>query len=411
MPELYKFQEKALSELCSTKRICVMAVGSGKSAVMMRWLKAQRKPNVLIVTTATKARSGDFEADADTWNGEEWKKTLSSFSVVSWHKLKRWWESGGAGVRRDARNWAIAFDEVQKSKGYMTGMGKTFQNICRYCETWSGYTATPGDKWIDIMPYLVATRLVKNKTAFMANYAVVQTFKGFPEIVRYVNIDDLKKKWRAIAAIPDTSEMYLEMPKHNEAVRKFGAPKDYHKVLKTFRRLDNGELIETTMGLCQYLRQICFTKDKQEWITDFIENLGTNAVIFCNYIEEEETVCAIANKVLPKGAKVWRIDGRHHEIPTPDTIGKYDIVVAHYDSGGEALNLQFMHYWVSVSPNYSYSKTVQAKGRIERIGQKFPMFFYTLQTKGTIEDSIMRCLSNKEDFAETVWAAQVGIDL
>ena len=169
-------------------------------------------------------------------------------------------------------------------------------------------------------------------------------------------------------------------------------------------------LIDTAMGLCHYLRQICFTKEKQEWLGDFIEGLGTNCVFFCNYIEEEETVCEIAKKRLPKGAKIWRIDGKHHEIPTPETIGKYDIVVAHYLSGGEALNLQFMNYWCAVSPNYSYSASIQARGRIKRIGQKNPMFFYYLKTLSTIESDIYRCLKTKKKKKKKTWLADNGIE-
>ena len=120
-------------------------------------------------------------------------------------------------------------------------------------------------------------------------------------------------------------------------------------------------------------------------------------------------MCEIANKVLPKDAKVWRIDGSHHEIPTAETIGKYDVVVAHYLSGGEALNLQFMNYWCSVSPNYSLTTSVQARGRIKRIGQRLPMFFYYLKSKGTIEDDIYRCLKRKQDFSERTWLADNGL--
>jgi hypothetical protein len=120
-------------------------------------------------------------------------------------------------------------------------------------------------------------------------------------------------------------------------------------------------------------------------------------------------VCEIAKKALPKGAKIWRIDGKHHDIPTAETIGKYDIVVAHYLSGGEALNLQFMHYWCSVSPHYSYSTSEQSRGRIRRIGQKHFMRFYYLWADDTIEDDIYACLKAKSTFNEKIWAVQKGL--
>lgn len=409
-PSLYGFQKQAVSDLNGGKHICVLPTGAGKTAVMFRWLREQKRKNVVIVTTATKAKSGDMEREADLWNGPAWRASLDSFTIISWHGLKKWCMQHPSERALGYMGYVFAFDEIQKSKGYSTGMGKFFQKIVKSCPYWTGYTATPGDKWIDFMPYFVATKKSVNKTAWLAKYAIVQRYKGYPEITRYLNQNELERIWRdEIATIPDAEQMFRELPPETHHVEHFKAPSDYRSIINT-RISREGELIDTAMGLCHYLRQICFTKDKQDWLADYIETLGTNCVFFCNYIEEEEVVCEIAERVLPKGARVWRIDGKHHEIPTADTIGKYDIVVAHYASGGEALNLQFINYWVSISPNYSYSSSVQARGRIKRIGQKKPMFFTYLKTDGTIEDAIYRTLAAKQDFSEKTWLADNGIE-
>ena len=404
MPELYEFQKQAVEGLIGDHHICILPTGAGKTAVMFKWLQNTGKKRVVIVTTATKARSGDMEQEALLWCGKDWVDSLETFDVVSWHKIDKWLCENLSMYKLN--DVVFAFDEVQKSKGYTTGMGTAFRKVCSHTDIWTGYTATPGDEWKDFIAYFTATNKVKNKTNFMDNYTVMQTFKGYPEIKQYLHTDKLKKMWDDITVIPDASQMFRELPRETHKVVKMKAPSDYKKIMKT--RIDrDGELIDTTMGLCHYLRQICFTNEKRDWLSDFIENLGTNCVFFCNYIEEEDVVCEIAEKVLPKGARVWRIDGKHHEIPAINTIGKYDIVVAHYASGGEALNLQFMNYWCAVSPNYSFSKSVQARGRIKRIGQKKPMFFYYLKAEGTIEDDIYECLKNKSDFSEKVWCANI----
>ena len=194
--------------------------------------------------------------------------------------------------------------------------------------------------------------------------------------------------------------MFDELPSETHRVIEFNKPKGYDALRKT-RIGKDGEFIESTMGLCHALREISFTKEKQQWIEDFIEGLGTNAVLFYNYIEEGDILCDIINKA-KKGAKVWRIDGKHHDIPTADTIGKYDIVLCQWQSGSEALNLQFMNYWVSVTPTYSYITSTQARGRIKRIGQTKPMFFYYLKCDG-IEAAVYDALRNKKDFSEDVY--------
>lgn len=403
MLELYNFQKQAVADLDNGSHICLLPTGAGKTAVMFNWLKHTGKKKVVIITTATKAKSGDMQREALMWNGQEWLDGLDIFAVFSWHKLKA---LSKTLAREDLRQYAFAFDEVQKCKGYTTGMGLGFRNICARCPVWTGYTATPGDDWKDFVTYFTVCGKVKHKTDFMNNYAIVNTYRGFPEIEHYVRVDEIKKMWDDIVTSPDADQMFREMPPETHEVIKFKSSKQYRETENT-RYDPDGNFIDSTIGLCHCLRQLCFTKDKQEWLADFIENLGDNCVFFCNYIEEEDVVCEIAKKVLPKGARVWRIDGKHHEIPMPDTIGKYDVVVAHYASGGEALNLQFIHYWCSISPNYSYSTSLQARGRIKRLGQKHPMFFYYLKTEGTIEDDIYDCLKNKSDFSERNWAKRL----
>lgn len=407
MPTLFEYQKKAVRSLLTGKRICLMGVGTGKTAVMFKWLQATGKKKIVIVTTASKVRSGDMDREAVMWNGKEWVDSLQDFTIISWHKLRRWLREHH---KLPLEDYAFAFDEVQRSKGYSSGMGKAFLLVTARCGAWTGYTATPGDSWKDYIAYFTACRLIRNKSHFLRDFCIVQTYRGFPEITRYLHEDRLNEMWQSIATAPDTSEMMRELPVDNHRVVKFKPPKGYGKVLKDRVRLDNNELIESTPELCHYLRQISFTKDKQEWLADFIEGLGTNCIFFCNYIEEENKVCEIAEKALPKGARVWRIDGHHHEIPTKDEIGKYDVIVAHYLSGGEALNFQFVNYWCSVSPNYSYSTSEQARGRIKRIGQTKPMFFYYLWTEKTIEDAVYACLKDKGEFSEKIWAVQQGID-
>ena len=238
----------------------------------------------------------------------------------------------------------------------------------------------------------------------MQRYVKLQTFKGFPEIVGYYYEDELKEFWKKISTAPDTRQMMAELPSEGHKVIEFKKASTYDNTLKTMVAPD-GTLLDTSGALCAELRRQCFTKDKQQWIKDFVENLGDGAVMFYNFTKTGDQLEEIVSKALPKGARVWRIDGKHHEIPTANTIGKCDVVLCQWQSGSEALNLQFLHYWVSVELCYSYSTAVQARGRIKRIGQKNHMLYYYLQTKGTIETAVMRCLKNKSDFADDVWLA------
>ena len=407
MAKLYNYQKEAVEDLLNGKHIVVAGTGCGKGAMAVIWAQAvckrTRKKKVLVITTASKSRTGDFEADADLWCGSSFRKSLSSFSVLSWHKLRAWANTEANRISE----WVVIFDEIAKAAaGVSSGMGRAFLRITKETDDWAGFTATPGDTWMKFYPYFQACKLVRNKTMFRDEYVKIQTFKGFPEIVGYYHEDRLRDFWTQISTAPDTRQMMAELPPEIHKVVEFKKASNYDRTLKT-RVSEDGDLLDTAGSLCAELRRLCFTKDKQQWVADFVENLETGAVMFYNFTKTGDKLEEIVSKALPKGARVWRIDGKHHEIPTADTIGERDVVLCQWQSGSEALNLQFLHYWVSVELCYSYSTAIQARGRIKRIGQQSTMYYYYLQTKGTIETDVMRCLKNKGQFAEDVWLADL----
>lgn len=409
-PKLYQHQVDSISELLAGKHILIAATGVGKGAVSVKWSEAMckrtGKNKVLVVTTASKAhlKPNDFEQDVVTWCSSSFKKSLSSLSVISWAKLADWADAHWG----DLEDWVIIFDEVAAVKnGISSNRGKAFLKITKRNSDWAGFTATPGENWLHHYPYLTACGLVKNKTSFLAKYANIQTYKGYPEIIGWRNEDELKKMWAEVSYAPDTRKVLAELPEQTHKVITFPKPKGYAKVLKT-RLTANGELLDTTMGLMHYIRQLCFTKDKEQWLKDFLENLGERAIIFYSYIEEGNRIHSLASKSVPN-AKIWRIDGRHREIPTATTIGEKDIVICQWQSGSEGLNAQFIDHWVSTTPNYSYSTSLQARGRIQRIGAKNPKFFWYLKCEDCIEDDIYKALRNKADFAAETWLIGKGI--
>lgn len=413
--ELYDYQQTSIEKLLDGKHFIICATGTGKGATAIvfaaRRCEETGKDKVLVVTTASKAhmKPNDFEQDMDRWCGPSVRKSLSSFSVVSWAKLRAWVDTHWTKLDE----YVYVFDEVAYAKaGFSSARGRAFLKITKKTQDWAGFTATPGENWLHFYPYFVACGLVRNKTSFMNRYASVQTYKGYPEIVGWRYEDELKDMWAKISYAPDTRKVLQELPKETHRVFTFSKPKGYSTVLKTRQKLgstDPDDFLDTTMGLCHYLRQLCFTKDKQEWVRDFIENLGERLVVFYSYIEEGDKLEEIASKALPKTAKVWRIDGRHHDIPTAETCGAKDVVLCQWQSGSEGLNFQFIPYWVSVSPTYSYATSIQARGRVKRIGAERPIFYYYLKCENCIESDVYDALKRKQDFGEENWCISNNI--
>ena len=386
---------------CIGRKHYFITHNSGKTAmaVVWAWDKCEETGlnNILVVTTASKSRTGDFEEEYKRWNDDSERER--SLEVISWHKLRAWADANSNVLGE----YVYIFDEVQRAKaGVSSGMGKAFLKITKQTKNWGAFTGTPGDTWLSFYPYMQACNLVRNKTSFLYEYANVQTYKGYPEIVGWHKEDKLKNMWAKISYAPDTRRVMSELPEQTHKVFTFKKPAGYFKTLKT-RLNEDGEFLDTAGALCAELRRQCFTKEKQEWIKDFVDGLESGCVFFYNFIKTGDMLEEIMKKALPKDAKIWRIDGKHHEIPTAETIGKKDMVLCQWQSGSEGLNLQMLHYWVAVELCYSYTTFTQAMGRIRRIGQKHPMFYYLLLCPNCIEEDILKCLRGKKEFSESTW--------
>lgn len=361
--------------------------------------------NGILVHNCDELGRNDFEAEADMWFGEGWRKSLSSFETISWAGVVKWTEKNLARIQ----DYAIIADEIACAKnGVSSQRGRAFLKIASMTNCWTGYTATPADNWMEMCAYFVATGKIKNKTTFMREFCDIQTYKGYPEIVGYHNTHILKKWWEEISDTVDTSEMERQLPKANSKMVYFKLPTGYKNVLKTHYS-PAGEPLETTGAICSCLRQMCFTDAKKRWISEFVEHLGDRAVMFYNFTSTGDTLEEIVKKALPKGARVWRIDGQRHEIPNLQTMGERDIVIVQWQAGAHGLNLQFVNRFVSVEQHYSWSLSTQAKGRIRRVGQDRPQFYYWLCCERGIERDVYEALRNKREFVEESWALQNNI--
>lgn len=417
MASLYEYQKECVSQLLAGKHIIYAGMGLGKNPISMVWAgkkcEETGKSKILVVTTASKARTSDHSDDLISFY-YSLPNSLSSLSlsVISWHKLARWVNEHWSEVE----DYVVVLDELQRCGGGISSqMGRAFLKIAKRNPDWAGFTGTPGDTWLKFYPYFTACNLVRNKTSFLAEFANIQTFKGFPEIVGWRNEDKLKSMWANISYAPDTSKALSELPKSVKRPVIFSLPKVYATVLKTRMRAGSDgnnmdDFLDTPGALCAELRRICFTKDKQEWVSDFISGLESGVVVFYNFIATGDKLEEIISKSLPDDTKIWRIDGKHHEIPTAETIGSRDVVLCQWQSGSEALNLQMIHYMLMVELPYSYSTLKQGMGRIRRIGQKNTMFFYTLLCEKGIEQDVKNILQTKGDFASSNWCASNGID-
>lgn len=397
MPSLYNYQERTVEALLEGKHFCILDVGLGKTAIGLTWAKRTKKPKVLVVTTASVRDSGSYLDEAVMWCGEAWE-SLSSLSVISWAGLGKWTSEHWA----ELQDYAIIFDEVASAKaGISSQRGKAFLQIANRTDCWAGFTATPGDRWIDYYAYFTACGKIRNKTEFIKRFCFLQTYRGFPEITGYHNADTLHEWWKELSFSPNTEDVEAELPEQTQQYAWFDAPRGYAKCEKTHENKD-GEFIESEPEFRHYMRKLCALDPARiKWLQEFVENLNSQCVIFYTYTEQGDAI----EKVMPKNIKVWRIDGKTHDIPTVDTVGSRDVILVQWQAGSMGLNLQFAHYWVAATPWDAYWQFHQGRGRIRRIGQQNHMHFYYCRARGTVETGIYRSLAEKRDFSEDEWYA------
>lgn len=399
--QLYDYQKKAVEAVSSGKHLVKASCGAGKTLCSLFWAKQTGKEKVLVVTQASVRDSFGFEKDAEAWLAD-WLHNLTSFEVVSWQGLAKWTTAHWAEIP----DYAIIFDEAHRCRGGISSMmGKAFLQITKQTDYWTGWTATPGDKWEDYYAYFTATGYTRNKTDFYRKFCVMMTYP-FPKVIAHQNEDEYMKIQSQIWHEVDASEMERQLPETIHQTVKFKQPKGYKQVMKTRTTLE-GEFLDNASAACHYLRQLCGSKQKLDWLVDFVEGLGTNCVIFYSYTSERHVIeQALKGKV----GKIWHINGSQHDVPTTETIGSNDVVLAQWQAGAFGLNLQFMNYWVSFSPNYSWTVSTQARKRIHRQGQSKPCFFYYLVCEDTIDEAVYAVLKNKGEFDELLWAKENGIE-
>ena len=102
MTELYQFQKRSVDSLLGGKYFIVAGCGSGKNPMSVVWAakkcRETGKKKILVVTTASKARTTDHIDDFNSFVPLSCRKEITIITL-SWHKLRAW----------VAANWGLVF--------------------------------------------------------------------------------------------------------------------------------------------------------------------------------------------------------------------------------------------------------------------------------------------------------------
>lgn len=240
----------------------------------------------------------------------------------------------------------------------------------------------------------------------------------------YKNLDKLREKMFSCAFYMKST---VKLPKTTRMVVKIPMPKSLED---TYNQIDSEGAIIIGDGYMTVNNILAMATRKQQITSGYLkleyDDKTTELKRLSTYrrtallkllqdFPEEEPVVVFARfrKDLYSIRKVAeRLGGGYSEVSgVEDTLedwkaGKTRVLGVQYTSGSESIDLTRAHLCVFYTLTYSLAKYQQALKRVHRPGQESPCIYYHLvATKSsgtTIDQDILQCLKNKEDYVTAV---------
>jgi len=167
-------------------------------------------------------------------------------------------------------------------------------------------------------------------------------------------------------AVADTGGLMLEIKQLEDLVERLGQVRD-SKALTLLTALDG-----------------IFDGDQQEKV-----------VIFTQFIETQEFLAATLRH---NGYTVSIFNGRLGIDEKEEAVRSFkasDQILISTEAGGEGRNFQFCHLMVNYDLPWNPMRVEQRIGRLDRIGQKRPVWIYNLFCEQTVEERVLEVLEQR----------------
>jgi hypothetical protein len=382
--DLYPHQKKAVEELANGK-ILWGGVGSGKTRVAIEYYRQNESPkDIYVITTAKKRDALDWEREAvRIVLGKARNGTLHGIiRVDSWNNLDKYIE---------VKDAFFVFDEQR-----LVGSGawvRSFLKIAKH-NHWILLSATPGDNWMDYIPVFLANGFYKNRTEFIREHVVYNSYTKFPKIERYLGTGKLLKL---------RHEILVEMPykMHTTRISKeilVDYDKElYDKVVNWRWHVYKDRPLKDVAELCSVMRRVVNSSGSRIEAISSLMEMHPRLVVFYNFDYELELLRSFASSCI---LREWN-GHKHEEIPVKNSVKSEWIYLVQYSAGAEGWNCTSTDAMIFYSLPYSYKLFHQSHGRIDRLNTPFSqLFYYKLISQSSIDQDIKRCLEAKKNFNE-----------
>lgn len=375
--DLRKHQRDAVQEL-ENGNILLGGVGSGKSRTSIAYYMEKEAPRALyVITTAKKRDSLDWEREAAKFAiGKTMDSTIAGILTVdSWNNI---------GKYADVTDAFFIFDEHR-----LSGSGAWVKNFIKITRKnrWILLSATPGDTWLDYIPVFVANGFYRNRTEFLREHVVYNSYVKYPKVQKYLGVGKLKRlRSDVIVYMPYQSHMEMDDRKIDVEYNV----ESYQRVLRDRWNIFENRPVKNVAELFYTLRKVVNSDSSRiDSLLDISEK-HPKVIVFYNFNYE---LLALRQMAETYGIPYAEWNGHKHEdIPRTD----HWLYFVQYMSGSEGWNCTETGTVCFYSLTYSYKMYKQAKGRVDRMDSLLDRInIYTLISNSSIDKSIFKALQEK----------------
>jgi len=333
----------------------------------------------------------------------------------------------------DIRKWKpdmIVADESQAIKNRKALRTKCMWRLGKLASyklilTGTPITETPLDFWAQYK-FLDPNVFGKRYKDFESQYAVMGGFGGF-QVKKYKNLKQLARQAYSIG-YRVAKEDAIDLPPTTDMVRYCYLKKESWKI---YQEMEKERLIKFLGGsssdapivLTALLRMQQITggflkreddtyvetgREKLDTLKEVLDEFpkGKKIVIFARFTPE---IKAIKEVVKETGRSVEELSGEVKVKSRKSLRNRFqnqddpEVLVVQIAAGGVGIDLFAADTAIFYSHDPSFSKTLQAKGRLDRVGQSGEkVTFIHLLARGTIDETIYQALQEKRDLFELV---------
>jgi superfamily II DNA/RNA helicase len=241
-------------------------------------------------------------------------------------------------------------------------------------------------------------------------YRVAMGHRMFPML--RPNMKERLADYVEVLGKPVRMDDAVDVPESNFISEYFEVNKTQEKMLaKSFdpnplvRIVREHQICGGTLKGDEFTNSEIFGVDKRERVRDLAEE-HDKLIVVCRYNLE---IQALENVLRSAGRKVYVISGetKDRDRVLQEARKQESFVILANASCSEGWECPEVSLMVFYSYSFSLKDYIQMLGRIQRINKISKRTYLSLVTKSSVDEEVLNCILNKQDFHEMIYAKKV----